>query len=99
MINSKLGREGFIRLTLPHCSPSLQGNQDRNSSRAGTWRQELIPGAMEECCLLTGFYHDLLSLVSYRTQDHEPREGTVPPTVGRALPCQSLIKRKPYKLA
>jgi hypothetical protein len=39
-----------------------KGGQDRNSHRAGTWRQELLTG--------------LLSLLSSRTQDYQPRDGT-----------------------
>jgi hypothetical protein len=48
-------------------------------------RQELKQGrnleaeadaeAMEGCCLLT-CSHGLLSLLSYKTQDHQPRDGT-----------------------
>jgi hypothetical protein len=38
---SKLGRKGFIQLTLP---PSVhhQRSQNWDSSRAGTWRKELM---------------------------------------------------------
>jgi hypothetical protein len=47
----------------------IKGSQDRNSSRAGTWKQELIRG--HGGMLFTG----LLTLISYRTQDHQPRDG------------------------
>jgi hypothetical protein len=50
-------------------SLSTEESQGRNSSRAGTWRQE----AMEGCCLLA-CSPGLLSLI-YRTQDQQPRGG------------------------
>jgi hypothetical protein len=36
---SNLGKKGFLWLMLPHHSSS---SKDRDSSRAGTWRQELM---------------------------------------------------------
>jgi len=50
--------------------------------------------------LLTG----LLSLLSYRTQDLQPRDGSThngltPPTMGGALPDQSIMKKMLYRLA
>ena len=38
----------------------------------------------------------LLSLLSYRTQDHQPRGGTTHNGLG---PLKSLIKKMPYRLA
>jgi hypothetical protein len=62
---------GEERVYLAYISTSLfiiKGSQDRNSNRAGTWRQELMPrlkrGAAHWLAL-----HSLLSLLSYRTQD------------------------------
>ena len=60
---SSLGREGLIQLTLPHHCSSLK------EDRAGTWRQELMQRPWR--ALLTG----LLGLLSYRSQDHQPRDG------------------------
>jgi len=37
---------------------------------------------------------DLFSLLSYRSEDHQPR--VVPSTMGWALSHQSLIKKMPY---
>lgn len=37
---------------------------------------------------------DLLSLLSHRTQDNQPR--MEPPTMGWVLPNQSLIRKMPY---
>ena len=47
----------------------------RNSHRAGTWRQELI----QRLWMGDAFWlapKGLLSLLSYRSQDHQPRDGT-----------------------
>jgi hypothetical protein len=55
--------------------PFTEASQDRNSSRAGTWRQEL----MQRLWRVTAYWlapHGLLSLLSYRTKDHQPRDGT-----------------------
>ena len=67
-----------------------KGSQDRNSNRAETWRQELVqtPWRGVAYCLAP---HGLLNLLSYRTQDHQPRDGTT--HNGWALPHQSLIKK------
>ena len=46
------------------------------------------------CCLLTSF-HGLLSLLSFRTQDLQPRDGTS----HHALSHQSLIRKILYRLA
>jgi hypothetical protein len=66
---SNLERKGFIRVTYPrpvHCGKPRQEPVLRNgsSSHGGV--------------LLTGLLapHGLLSLLSYSTQDHQPRDGT-----------------------
>jgi len=66
-----------------------KGSQDRNSHRAGTWRQELIqrPWKVAAYWLASP---GLLSLLSYRTQDYQPRDGTThnmlgPPTLDHQL--------------
>jgi hypothetical protein len=48
--------------------------------------------ALEKCCILASLLW-LAQLISYRTQDHQPRMD--PPTVGWALSYQSLIKKIP----
>jgi hypothetical protein len=52
-----------------------KGSQDRNSPRAETWRQELMERPWRDAtyCLASP---DLLSLLSYRIQDYQPRDGT-----------------------
>jgi hypothetical protein len=44
-------------------------NQDRNSHRAGTWRQELMQRSWRSAAYWLTF-HVLLGLLSYRTQNH-----------------------------
>jgi hypothetical protein len=66
------------KVYLAHTSTSLlitEGSQDRNSSMAGTWRQELMQRPRRDAAYWLA-HHDLLSLLSYRTQDHQPRSGT-----------------------
>jgi hypothetical protein len=67
-----LGREGFIQLTLPHCCSSIK--EVRTGTQAG---QEA--GADAEAMEGAAYWlasPDLLSLLSYRTQDYHPRDGT-----------------------
>jgi hypothetical protein len=97
MTKSNLERKGFILFTLPDHIPSMEEEQgqeqDRNSSRSGTWRQELMqrPRRSASCWLAP---HGLFSLLSYGIQGHQPRDG---PT---NHPYQSLIKKgMPYRLA
>jgi hypothetical protein len=73
----------------------IQGSQDRNSNRAGSWRQELMRRPWR--VLLAGLLSCLLGLLSYRTQNHQPK--ATPTTIGWALPYQSLIKKTTYTLA
>ena len=68
----------------------IGGSQDRNSHRIGTWRQELIQKPWRGAAYWLA-PHGLLSLLSYRTQDHQPRDGPThngqnPPTMGGASP-------------
>jgi hypothetical protein len=66
-----LGRKGFIRLTLPYCSSSprksgLELKQVRKQElMQKPWRDVLYWIASSA----------LLSLLSYRTQDYQPRDG------------------------
>jgi len=88
---SKLGRKGFIQLTLPHRSSSPKGSHNWNSSRSGSrsWCRDhggilltgLLPLACSACCLI------------------EPKTtspGTVPPKIGRVLPPWPLLEKMPY---
>jgi hypothetical protein len=84
MIKTQVGEER-VYLAYTSRSQSIIGrSQDRNSSRAGTWRQKLIqrPWRM----LLTGLLpHGLLSLLFYRTQDHQPKGWHHLPWAGLSL--------------
>ena len=52
-----------------------KGSQDRNSHRAGTWRQELMQRPWRDVTYWIAS-PGLLSLLSYRTQDYQLRVGT-----------------------
>jgi hypothetical protein len=92
LTKSNLGRKGFIWLTYPEpCS--TEGSQSKNSSQAG-------PGGRSWCrghgdVLLNGLLLSLLSLLSYRTQDHQPGNG--PTQNGLTPPPMSLINKTSYR--
>ena len=74
---------GEERVNLAYTFTSVfitEGSQDRNSNKAGTWRQELMqmPWRDAAYCLAPC---GLLSLLSYRTQEHQPSPGMVPLTM------------------
>ena len=73
-----------------HITIHHEGNQDRNSNRAGIWKQELKQRPWRSVAYWIA-PRGLLSLPSYRTQDHQPR--MVPPTMGWAPPHQTLIRK------
>jgi hypothetical protein len=64
-----LGRKGFIQLTLPYCCSSPR--KFRIGTQAGQ-KAGADAEAMEGWMFFTG----LLSLLSYRIQDYQPRDGT-----------------------
>ena len=72
----------------------IEVSQDGNSNRAGTWRQELMQKPWRGAAYWLA-PHGLFSLLSYRTRTTSP--GVAPPTMGWALPCQSLIKKMFYR--
>jgi hypothetical protein len=81
---------GEERVYLSYASISLlitEGNQDRNSSRAETWRQEPMQRPWRGAAYWLAS-PGLLSLLSYRTQD----PGMAPLTMDWALLHQSLRK-------
>jgi hypothetical protein len=72
-----MGGKGFIQLTLPHCCSSPKevrtGTQTGQEARADAEAMEGV--------LLTGLLpHGSLSLLSYRIQDYQSRDGTVGPS-------------------
>jgi hypothetical protein len=81
------------RVYLAYTSTSLfmmEGSQDRNSNKAGTWRQELM--------LLTGLLLMACSAcfcIAHRTTCL----GMATTTMGQAIAFQSLIKKMSHRLA
>jgi hypothetical protein len=90
---------GEKRVHLAYTSISqsiIEGNQDRNSHGAGTWKQKPIQRPWRR--MLTG----LLPIAWSACFLIEPRTtspGMAPPTMGWALPHQSVIKKMPSSLA
>ena len=83
-IKSKLEKKRFIWLTLPQHF-IIEGTQDRNSNQGRSLEAGADAEAMEGAayCLAS---RGLLSLLSYRTQDYQPRDNTThnglgPPTL------------------
>jgi hypothetical protein len=94
VIMAKATRGGSSYLSCTSTSPFvIEGNQERNSKKAGTWDQQR-PWRDAAYWLASP---SLLSLLSYRPQDHQPRGG--PTHNGLGSPHQSLIKKMPYLLA
>jgi hypothetical protein len=67
-----LGRKGFIQLIFPHCcsSPRKSGLELKQGRR-----QELMQKPWWDVLYWLAS-PGLLSLLSYRTQDYQPRDGT-----------------------
>jgi hypothetical protein len=68
----------------------IEGSQDRNSSRAGTWRQELMQRPWRSTANWLPF-HGLLNLLSYTTQDYQPRDGTTHHGLRYKLPPSGFV--------
>jgi len=71
MANNKLGRKEFIWPTLPH-----HVHCERSQYMARSWRQELCRGHGESGAAYWPVPQDLLNPISYRTEDHQPRNVT-----------------------
>jgi hypothetical protein len=71
MTKKQLERKGFIQLTLPHCcsSPRKSGLELKQGRK-----QELIQRPWRDALYWLAS-PGLLSLLSYRTQDYQPRDG------------------------
>jgi hypothetical protein len=67
-----LGRKGFIRLTLPYCCSSPK---DAGLELKQVRKQELMQRPWRDVLYWLAS-PDLLSLLSYRTQDYQPRYGS-----------------------
>jgi hypothetical protein len=84
-------RKGF-QLTLPSLRTSRQELKHGRNLVAGA-----NAAAMEGCRLLVCF--SWLPQFCFLTEHRTTSPGIAPPTMGRALPHQSLIKKMPYRLA
>jgi hypothetical protein len=82
---------GFKSLFGLHCYNTVhhQRNQDRNSNRAGTWRQELM--RVHEGVLLTAFFIMVTQPVFFFSESRTTSPGIAPPKMAWALLYQSLI--------
>ena len=73
MIKKQLGRKGFIQLTLPYCCSSpRQSELELKQVR----KQELMHRPWRDALYWLAS-PGLLSLLSYRTQDYQPRNGII----------------------
>jgi hypothetical protein len=71
-------QDGEERIYLAYISTLLfitKGSHKRNSSMAGIWRQELIQRPWRSAAYWPAS-HSLLSLLFYRTHNHQCRDGT-----------------------
>jgi hypothetical protein len=80
---------GVERVYLAYSPTSQVPTEDRT----GTWRQELKQKSWRDVPYWLA-PHGLLSLLSYSTQDHQPRYSTT--HMDWVLPYQSLIKKISY---
>ena len=71
----QLGEERVYLVSTSRSLFIIRNHQDRNSNRAGTWRQELMQRPWRDTAYWLS-HHSLLSLLSYRIQGHLPRNGT-----------------------
>jgi len=75
MTKKKVGKERVYSAYTSTLLLITKGSQERNSHRAGTWRQELMQRPWRDIAYWLAS-PGLLNLLSYRTQDHQPRVGT-----------------------
>jgi hypothetical protein len=85
MTKKQVGEERFYLAYNSTFLFIIRGNQDRNSLRAGTWRQELMQKPWRDATYGLAPY-DLHNLLSYRTYNHQTRDsithnGLSPPPI------------------
>jgi hypothetical protein len=92
----QVGRKGFILLLFPHALPFItKGSQDRNSSRAGIWRQEL----MQRPWRGAAYWLSSRDLVCFLIEPMTTSSGMALPTVNWTHPRHSLNMDMPWQLA
>lgn len=75
--------------------PIIWETQDRNTSRRGNWKQEVMEIPWKDASYwLVSIACSPGFLIEYRTTSY----GLTPPKMGWALAQQSLIKKIPYRL-
>ena len=87
-------KHGEERVYLAYASLSLfikKGSQDRNTNRAGTWREKMMQRLWRGATYWLA-HHSLLSLFSYRTPGHQPRESITHSTLGPSSSITNLKK-------
>ena len=77
----QLGEERIYLIYISISLFNIGGSQDRNAHRAGSWRQELMQRPWRGAVYWL-VPRGLLSLLSYRTQDQQPRDGTTCDVLG-----------------
>jgi hypothetical protein len=75
-----------------------KGRQDRNSNRAGTWRQELMQTPWRDAAywLASRGLHHVACSACFFIEPRTTCPGMGPLTIGWAFPCWSLIEKKFY---
>ena len=86
----------FLNLTTSRSYPSTEGNKGKDSSRAGTWRRELMQKPWRDAVHWLA-PNGSLSPFSYRAQDHLSRGSSTLQWTGPSS-HQSSIKT-PYRFA
>ena len=88
MTKKQVGEEKVYSAFISSLLYITKGSQDRNLEAAADAE------ALQGCCLLLA-HHGLLSLLSYRTHDHQPRDGTTqhrlgpPPSITNFKRCST----------
>lgn len=73
MAINNLGKKGLFQLIFPNLQSTRKGSQNR--TQGNKLESGIDVEAVQECCLLA-CSSCLLSMLSYTTQDHQPRGGT-----------------------
>jgi hypothetical protein len=75
MTKKQVGEERVYSVYISTLLFITKGSHDRNSYREKSWRQDMMQRPWRDAAYWLAS-PGLLSLLSYRTQDHQPRDGT-----------------------